>query len=70
VRRFITYIEFVADRLMVQLGFDKVYGAHSRLASWSGFRSRTRTNFFEGRVSEYLASSVNLTTVTTTMTTF
>jgi hypothetical protein len=43
----------VADRLMVQLWFDKVYaGAHSRLASWSGFRSRTRPTF-EGRVSEY-----------------
>lgn len=54
-----TYIEFVADRLMVQLGFDKVYGAHNPLGFMERISLPNKTNFFEGRVSEYARAGVN-----------
>jgi ribonucleoside-diphosphate reductase subunit M2 len=54
-----TYIEFVADRLMVQLGFDKVYGAHNPFGFMERISLPNKTNFFEGRVSEYARAGVN-----------
>jgi ribonucleoside-diphosphate reductase subunit M2 len=54
------YIEFVADRLAVQLGGDKIYGS-SNPFDWIELISLDRkNNFFEGRTSEYsLATKVD-----------
>ena len=53
------YIEFVADRLAVQLGGDKIYGS-SNPFDWIELISLERkNNFFEGRTAEYsLATKV------------
>ncbi len=53
----VKYIEFVADRLTVQLGYDKIYGSANpfdfmELISLSG-----KSNFFERRVSDYSLSN-------------
>jgi ribonucleoside-diphosphate reductase subunit M2 len=47
------YIQFVADRLCVQLGYKKIYNV-SNPFDWMEFISLNRkTNFFEASVSEY-----------------
>lgn len=53
-----TYIEFVADRLMVQLGFDKVYGSRQPFGFMERISMPNKTNFFEARVSEYARAGV------------
>jgi ribonucleotide reductase beta subunit family protein with ferritin-like domain len=51
------YIEFVADRLSVQLGGDKIYNA-SNPFDWMELVSiEKKTNFFESRVAEYSLAS-------------
>lgn len=52
------YIEFVADRLLVQLGFPAEYGASNPFAFMERISLTNKTNFFEGRVSEYARSGV------------
>ena len=47
------YIEFVADRLSVQLGGDKIYGSKNPFDWMENISIETKTNFFEDRVSEY-----------------
>ena len=42
------YIEFVADRLVVQLGYDKIYNSKNPFDFWKCFN--IKTNFFEKRV--------------------
>ena len=59
-RDMIQYIEFVADRLAVQLGIKKIYNSTNpfdfmELISLSG-----KTNFFEKKVSEYSKPGVGL----------
>lgn len=50
----IKYIEFVADRLLLSLGCDKVYNAENPFADWMEMISMdNKTNFFEKRVTEY-----------------
>ena len=47
------YIQFVADRLCLQLGYDKIYNV-TNCFSWMEMISLdSKTNFFEKRVSEY-----------------
>jgi ribonucleoside-diphosphate reductase subunit M2 len=47
------YIQFVADRLCVQLGYDKIYNV-TNCFSWMEMISLTsKSNFFEKRVSDY-----------------
>jgi ribonucleoside-diphosphate reductase subunit M2 len=49
----IQYIKFVADRLVVQLGYKKIYDVGNPFP-WMEFISlESKTNFFESRVSEY-----------------
>ena len=51
------YIEFVADRLSVQLGGDKIYNV-SNPFDWMELVSiEKKTNFFESRVAEYSLAS-------------
>jgi len=47
------YIEFVADRLLVQLGYSKRYGITNPFDFMEGISIEGKTNFFEKRVSEY-----------------
>ena len=41
------YIEFVADRLSVQLGGDKIYGSKNPFDWMENISIETKTNFFE-----------------------
>ncbi|AET72957.1 ribonucleoside-diphosphate reductase small subunit [Phaeocystis globosa virus 12T] len=53
------YIEFVADRLAVQLGGDKIYGSANPFDWMESISIESKTNFFEARVAEYsLATKV------------
>lgn len=51
------YIRFVADRLMVQLGFTKIYNESNPFDFMDNTLLDGKTNFFEKRVSEYVHSS-------------
>ncbi|MFN8922360.1 MAG: ribonucleoside-diphosphate reductase small subunit [Sphingobacteriia bacterium] len=52
------YIEFVADRLMNALGFDKIYRTHNPFPWMEMISLQGKTNFFEKRVSEYQKAGV------------
>ncbi|CAB1444110.1 unnamed protein product [Pleuronectes platessa] len=47
------YIEFVADRLLADLGLDKVYQAENPFDFMESISLEGKTNFFEKRVAEY-----------------
>ena len=47
------YIEFVADRLLTQLGYDKVYNSANPFDFMELISIEGKTNFFEKRVGEY-----------------
>ena len=47
------YIEFVADRLCLQLGYDKIYNTKNPFEFMEMISVQSKTNFFEKRVSEY-----------------
>ncbi|TAH38956.1 MAG: ribonucleoside-diphosphate reductase [Bacteroidetes bacterium] len=52
------YIEFVADRLLVSLGCDKVYNSSNPFDFMEMISLQGKTNFFEKRVSEYKKAGV------------
>nr|prf ribonucleotide reductase [Homo sapiens] len=47
------YIEFVADRLMLELGFSKVFRVENPFDFMENISLEGKTNFFEKRVGEY-----------------
>lgn len=47
------YIEFVADRLAIQLGCDKIYNTNNPFSFMELISLDGKTNFFERRVGEY-----------------
>ncbi|KAK7870721.1 hypothetical protein R5R35_009873 [Gryllus longicercus] len=47
------YIEFVADRLLVELGFSKVYNSENPFDFMEHISLEGKTNFFEKKVGEY-----------------
>jgi ribonucleoside-diphosphate reductase subunit M2 len=47
------YIKFVADRLVVQLGYKKIYNVSNPFPWMELISLESKTNFFEKRVSEY-----------------
>lgn len=47
------YIEFCADRLMLMLGYEKIYGSENPFDWMELISVRGKTNFFEKRVSDY-----------------
>ena len=47
------YIQFVADRLCVQLGYDKIYNVTNSFDFMELISLEGKTNFFERRVGEY-----------------
>ena len=51
------YVEFVADRLSLQLGYDKIYGSHNPFDFMELISVETKTNFFERTNSEYALSN-------------
>lgn len=53
------YIEFVADRLVVQLGYDKIYNTKNPFDFMEMISVEGKTNFFEKRVSEYSLAKIN-----------
>ena len=51
------YIEFVADRLVVQLGYDKIYNSANPFDFMEMISIEGKTNFFEKRVGDYSLSN-------------
>ena len=47
------YIEFVGDRLCLQLGVDKIYNSANPLDFMELISLESKSNFFERTVSEY-----------------
>jgi ribonucleoside-diphosphate reductase beta chain len=52
------YIEFVADRLLVALGYNKVYNVTNPFDFMEMISLQGKTNFFEKRVAEYQKAGV------------
>ena len=53
------YIEFVSDRLLVQLGYDKIWNSENPFDFMEMISLRPKANFFELRVGEYAKSSIS-----------
>ncbi len=56
-----TYIEFIADRLCVQLGYAKIFNASNPFDFMELISVESKTNFFEKRVSEYALADMDKT---------
>ena len=52
------YVEFVADRLLKELGNEKVYNATNPFDFMEMISIQGKTNFFEKRVAEYQKAGV------------
>ena len=52
------YLEFVADRLLVDLGCSKIYNSENPFDFMMNISLQGKTNFFEKRVGEYQKSGV------------
>ena len=52
------YLEFVADRLLVELNCEKVYNVENPFDFMEMISLQGKTNFFEKRVAEYQKSGV------------
>ena len=52
------YIEFVADRLLTQLGYDKIWNSKNPFPFMERISIETKSNFFESRVSQYSKANV------------
>ena len=53
-----TYIEFVADRLLLQLGYDPIWDSKNPFDFMETISLGGKTNFFERRVGEYAKAGV------------
>lgn len=56
-----SYIEFVADRLLVQLEYDKIWHAQNPFPFMERISIQQKTNFFESKVAEYSKANVGTT---------
>jgi len=52
------YIEYVADRLLVELGFDKIWNSENPFDFMENISMEGKTNFFEKRVGDYQKAGV------------
>jgi ribonucleoside-diphosphate reductase subunit M2 len=52
------YIKYVADRLLVQLGFEKLYKTENPFDFMKNMCLDGKTNFFESRTTEYNHASI------------
>jgi len=57
----IEYIKYVCDRLCLQLGYEKIYGAKNSFDFMEFISLESKTSFFEKRVSDYALSNKNIT---------
>jgi ribonucleotide reductase beta subunit family protein with ferritin-like domain len=55
------YIQFVADRLCVQLGYPKIYNVANPFAFMELISLEGKTNFFEKRLADYALANVTKT---------
>ena len=53
------YIEFVADRLLVQLGYNKIWNSKNPFDFMEMISLEGKTNFFEKRVADYSKANVS-----------
>ena len=53
------YIEYVADRLCLQLGYQKIYGTKNPFDWIEAMSLKQKSNFFEHRVSQYSMADVS-----------
>lgn len=53
------YVSYVADRLLLSLGYPVLYGATCPFDFMMNIATETKTNFFERRVSEYKRAGAN-----------
>ena len=56
------YVEFCADRLLVELGVPKLYNSANPFAWMTMISLQGKTNFFEKRVAEYAKAGVGTKT--------
>ena len=56
------YIEFTADRLMLQLGYDKIYNSSNPFDFMELISIESKVNFFERTNSEYALANKSITT--------
>jgi ribonucleoside-diphosphate reductase beta chain len=52
------YLEFVADRLLIDLGCEKVFNSSNPFDFMVNIALKGKTNFFEKRVGEYQKAGV------------
>ena len=52
------YIEFVADRLLIDLKCEKIYNSENPFDFMQNIALQNKTNFFEKRVAEYAKANV------------
>ena len=52
------YIKFVADRLLLQIGYEKIWNVANPFPFMDRSNLECRTNFFESRVAEYSKANV------------
>jgi len=52
------YIKFVGDRLMIQLGYNKIWKITNPFDFMEMISVQNKTNFFEERVSDYSKAGV------------
>jgi len=53
------YIEFVSDRLLIQLGYSKIWNSENPFDFMELISLRPKSNFFELRVGEYAKSTIS-----------
>jgi ribonucleotide reductase beta subunit family protein with ferritin-like domain len=56
------YIEFVGDRLLVQLGYDKIFKTSNPFSFMDAISLSNKTNFFEHRTTQYQKANLTVTT--------
>ena len=54
----ITYIKFVADRLLLDLGYNKLFNVKNPFDFMESISIEGKTNFFESRPTQYQNASV------------
>jgi ribonucleoside-diphosphate reductase subunit M2 len=60
------YVEFVSDRLLIELGCEKIWNSENPFDFMENISLQGKTNFFEKRVAEYQKSGVMSRMVTST----
>jgi len=54
------YIEYVSDRIVYQLGYEKIFNSKNPFDFMQLISMENKTNFFEKRVGEYSLANVNV----------